>query len=145
MPPPIERFVQKFRVLENGCWEWLAGRHNNGYAVMGSGRQHVGDKHHRIYAHRFSYEYFTGHTIQHTIDHLCRNRACVNPDHLQDVPLKQNILRGVSPPAQNAHKTTCPAGHPYNEENTHRDRWGYRHCRVCDRIRHRIGATTKEQ
>lgn len=64
------------------------------------------------------------------LDHLCRNRACINPEHLEPVTRRENILRGVSFSAVNARKRHCPKGHPYTDENTYMDRKG-RQCRLC--------------
>lgn len=67
------------------------------------------------------------------VDHLCRNRACWEPAHLEVVPCKTNILRGVSNAADNARKTHCNRGHPYDDENTYHAR-GRRYCRACQRM-----------
>ncbi len=94
----------------------------------------------RTLAHRLSYEAFVGPIVDNlTIDHLCRNRWCVNPTHLEAVPLATNVMRGESPPAKNARKTHCPKGHPYDESNTHVTSKGWRICKACnaDRARQR--------
>jgi hypothetical protein len=65
------------------------------------------------------------------IDHLCRNRACVNVGHMELVTQRENILRGLSPTAFHARKTHCPVGHPYDSENTYVARNGHRECRIC--------------
>jgi hypothetical protein len=127
MPIPIiERFWPKVALNEaSGCWEWTARKTPRGYGQMWdreSGKP--------IYAHRFAYARFVGPIGNLTLDHLCRNPSCCNPIHLEPVPLAENILRGVSPPARNAKKTHCPAGHPYSRRDP---RTGYRQCSVCQR------------
>jgi len=72
-----------------------------------------------------------------TIDHLCRNRACVNVDHMEVVDRVTNILRGEGPTAQNARKTYCAHGHPLDEANTYIRPDGTRDCRKCMVIRNR--------
>jgi len=71
------------------------------------------------------------------LDHLCRNRACVRPDHLEPVRSRENTLRGFGPSAINARKTVCAHGHPFDEANTGRSPNGRRFCRECGRIRAR--------
>lgn len=67
------------------------------------------------------------------LDHLCRQRACWNPDHLEPVTPRENVLRGEGLPAVNVTKTHCPQGHPYDEQNTGRTPKGGRRCRACER------------
>ena len=108
------------------CWEWQAYRQN------GYGRFQIKGRH--IQAHRYAYITLIG-PIPHglTLDHLCRNRACVNPAHLQPVTMRVNILRGVGITAQAARRTHCPQGHPYDLFNTHYQKKGSRICRACQR------------
>ena len=87
-------------------------------------------------AHRVSYQLVVGEIPEGlTLDHLCRNPSCVNPDHLEPVTTKENILRGVSKIAQQARQTHCKRGHPFDEENTMIVRGSARQCRACNKAR----------
>ena len=117
----IERFQQQYAITPEGCWQWTGG-----YLPTGYGRFFP---HHQeeVKAHRFAYVLFKG-TIPSglVIDHLCRNRGCVNPFHLEAVTQYVNIHRGEG----NVAKTHCPQGHPYNRFNTYL--WQrQRLCRTC--------------
>lgn len=104
------------------CWEWTGPLDEAGY-----GRFWTGEK--LVSAHRTVWELLVG-PIGDTLDHLCRVRHCVNPDHLEPVAQGVNTLRGYGPTAQNARKTHCKNGHPFNEANT----WlegTWRRCRRC--------------
>jgi hypothetical protein len=83
-------------------------------------------------AHRWAYESEVGPIpIGLTLDHLCKVRRCVRPDHLEAVTLQENLLRGLTFQASNAAKTRCPRGHPYTAQNT-RHHCGSRHCKTCE-------------
>jgi hypothetical protein len=101
---------------ESPCWEWLGYRSVNGYGrVAWQGRFTA--------AHRITYElFFAPYKIPRglTLDHLCRVRHCVNPEHLEPVTSKVNILRGVGVTAQKARQTQCIHGHPFDIANTGR-------------------------
>lgn len=93
------------------CWEWIGFIHPTGYGRFGGGM----DCHQ---AHRWAWLHLVG-SIPSGMepDHLCRNRRCVNPDHMELVSHRVNVLRGAAPTARNAHKTHCPKGHPYAGAN----------------------------
>jgi len=111
--PSEERFWSKVVFPEDSdCWLWAASINNNGY-----GEFWAGDKY--VKAHRWAYEYLIGPIPAGlTIDHLCRNRACVNPAHLEPVTLRINLLRGNTFQARNAAKTHCESGHSFDLFNT---------------------------
>lgn len=113
----------------NGCWLWDKRCESQGYAVVRFMGRH-------LKVHRLMFELVRGSIPNGLhLDHLCRNRNCVNPDHLEAVSHKENVLRGEGPTAINAKKTHCKRGHPLIPENLRNDPKGYRHCKVCDRIR----------
>src|SRR6185312_10945036 len=125
----LERFETKFIPEPNtGCWLWTGTLHRGGYGKMGRGRATDGVD----YAHRISWELFRGPIpIGLTIDHLCRVRCCVNPDHLEPVTLDINSRRGTGLMATNLAKTHCPRGHPYDRV-AHTGKYaGRRKCSVC--------------
>ena len=111
--PLVERFWAKVNKTDT-CWLWTATRNRAGYGkffVDGKNRQ----------SHRYAYELLTGPIpVGLQLDHLCRVRHCVNPDHLEPVTCRENLLRGDTFQARNAAKTECPQGHPYDEVNTYR-------------------------
>lgn len=107
------------------CWEWTSGRTAAGY-----GRFYLA-KRKPVYAHRYTWELLRGSIPDGLqIDHLCRNRACCNPDHLEPVTNRENGLRGVGAAAVNARKTHCKHGHEFTPENTYEGPRG-RQCRRC--------------
>lgn len=120
-----ERLWEHIVVVEN-CWEWIGYRGSDGYGTFRLSPTKCGRP------HRASYELYRGPIpAGMTIDHLCRNRGCVNPDHLEVVTQKENCLRGNGFYAKNARQTHCPQGHPYDEANTYHDPRGGRICRIC--------------
>ena len=120
-PIPILTYEEKKRfhskiTKTKKCWMWNGASHIEGYGLFGIKRR-------LYYTHRISY--FLKHG---KIDpNLCRNRACVNPDHLEQVSLKENILRGETITAENSKKKKCPKGHEYDMI----DKAGHRRCSIC--------------
>jgi hypothetical protein len=112
------------------CWIWTStvGGYGYGYYSFGGRKNLI-----QGMAHRFSWKLLVGDLREdQKLDHLCRNRKCVNPDHLEPVTNRENILRGASPSASHAKKTHCPSGHEYNQENTYWYR-NMRQCKICRR------------
>jgi hypothetical protein len=122
------------RIPFSSCWIYTGSIDTQGY-----GRFHP-IKSKRPKVHRVVYEHYRGPIPDGlTIDHLCRVRCCCNPDHKEAVTSEENVRRQVS---SNSLKTRCPRGHEYNAENTHYHPTG-RHCRVCDRDRHKSARREK--
>ena len=132
----LSRFMQ-YVVQDDatGCWNWQAYRNKLGYGAFGIGSRTDGSRR-RIGAHRWSYEHFVGPIPEGlSIDHLCRNPSCVNPGHLEPVTNGENVRRGEGISVQNARKTACPQGHPYEGGNVYYRPEGDRVCRECHRQR----------
>jgi hypothetical protein len=122
------------------CWLWPGARTTGGYGEVHVGYRKRGrdrmtirrDVHVVMYEHAFG-PVPTGLEI----DHLCGNRACARPSHLEAVTHQENMRRGGGFASENMKKTHCPQGHPYSDENTYRPPTGHRKCRECGRRQHR--------
>jgi len=119
-----ERFWAKVEKTP-GCWRWRGQLLRSGYGRFSVGRRSVR-------AHVFAYEQEYGAVPNGLcLDHLCRNKVCVNPQHLEAVTSRENTLRGIGLTAQNARKTHCPNGHAYDAINTYIYNGRWRNCRAC--------------
>jgi hypothetical protein len=133
-----ERFLSKFDYVKVGCWNWTGAVTSAGYGNFWDGNKYVG-------AHRFGYLLWKG-DIEHGnhLDHLCRNRLCINPSHLEVVSCRTNVLRWKSFSAKYSKQTSCLNGHDFTEANTRRYR-GRRYCNQCSRDRYRKLKQTRNQ
>ena len=113
---PEIRFWAKVNKTDS-CWLWTAHTNTKGYGMF-----HIDSKQSETVSHRFSYELLKGKIPDGMVlDHLCRVRSCVNPDHLEIVTWKENALRGYGPSAINARKQNCPkCGNNFSQTKTGR-------------------------
>ena len=131
IPGVLDRIKAKVHVTETGCWEFTGCR------LRGSGYGRVGWDGRLWLTHRVTYTFLVGPIPDGLeIDHLCKNKPCCNPAHLEAVTRSENIRRGtqwVHMAERELAKTHCPERHPYNDENTYFAPNGCRQCRICKR------------
>lgn len=136
--PATHGILVGYVVTEAGCWEWV-GSCSNGY-----GYWHDPVSRKKVRAHRYMYEQLRGPIPSGlTLDHLCRNKRCVRPEHLEVVSHRTNVLRGNAPAGLNSRKIVCPYGHELTTDYDGKRRV----CKICRayrakrrRERRRVGA-----
>lgn len=108
-----------------GCFIWIGATYNNGYGFININKRSVS-------AHRLSYFVHKGIIPENFIvDHLCNNKYCINPHHLEAKSQKDNLLRSNSASTLNILKTHCDKGHEFSNENTRLNKQGSRECIAC--------------
>ncbi len=122
-----ERYADRISVEDRGhetpCWVWTGANNGEGYGQARVRRA-------LRYTHILAYEVFVGPVpagLQ--VDHLCRVRECCNPEHLEPVTHRENVLRGLG----GRMKTHCAQGHEFRDETTYVTPQGHRECRICKR------------
>lgn len=132
LPPKLDPIVRTQRtfwsrvVKTEHCWEWrgYVSRYGYGQFAFSPGKTHR--------AHKLAWEWQNGPVPNGLVlDHLCRNRACVRPEHLEPVTPRTNALRGIGVTAVNSRKRFCKQGHEFTTENTRIGTSGGRICRTC--------------
>lgn len=118
--PVMDRLLAKVVIDPAGCWIFTGALDRGGYGCIGRGGKHGG----MTKTHRVTFEDRFGPT-ELPLDHLCRVRACCNPDHLEAVTQRENVLRGEHPRISAGRTNVCPNGHPLDGEV------GRRRCRTC--------------
>ena len=123
----LAKIASRVRIVASGCWEW------QGVMQKGYGRIIVKD--YPVYIHRLAAHVVHGDIPDGMeVDHLCKNRSCCNPSHLEIVTARENTLRGDGAGMRCARKTHCPNGHPYDIFSKHG-----RSCRTCSNVRKLAG------
>lgn len=126
----------KYPIDDTDCHIWVGGKESRGYGQFYLGGKSIG-------AHVAAYMLHIGEIAKGlTIDHLCKNKSCVNPRHLEAVSMRENVLRSNNTAAINARKTHCKNGHEFSLENTYRFKnthngGSYRTCKTCWKSRER--------
>lgn len=128
----IDRLLPRVRT-DGECWRFTGALSSSGYGVIGRGGRGTGT----ALTHRVTYEFFIGEVPAGLdLDHLCRNRWCCNPWHVEPVTRLVNVARGMRAPGYGPRERShCPHGHEYSAENTWLRPDGSRRCKACTRRR----------
>ena len=130
----IQNFIAKVSVSPSGCWDWNGARIASGYGKFSIRRRTSTGKRTPSFAHRVSHMIFVGPIPEGlTIDHLCKNKGCVNPAHLEAVTHLVNLTRSSNRVGQWSYTTHCNHGHERTPENTYTSPAGHKNCRECMR------------
>ncbi len=126
----ITSFWQRVVKRPEECWIWQGARNRAGYGTV-----YVGTRVNQL-AHRFAYEHQVGALLPtHDLHHMCGNKLCVNPAHLQVLTKGEHIrLEYTLHGNASSRKTHCPYGHEYTPENTAYTKRGGRYCLACNRV-----------
>ena len=128
--PVLDRIQSKVAHSPSGCWEWTGAVDLHGYGYLTIGSRLDGTRR-KAKAHRVAYEALVGPVPEGLdLDHLCRNRGCVNPEHLEPVTRRENLRRGLGLIGEQLGRDCCAHGHPYSSANTYLSK-GARVCRRC--------------
>lgn len=138
-----KRWQDKTAPAKNGCIEWTGARNPKGYGQIRLNAKQTSR------THRVAYVAATGLGIPDGmfVDHLCRNTSCVNPDHLELVTTRENLMRGNTLAAKQVARTHCPQGHELSDDNLVPSslKQGMRGCLTCDHARNRQRAAIIKQ
>ena len=127
----LKRWRESFYKTD-GCWNWIAVIGSNGYGRFWFNRK-------LWLAHRIAF-LLAGKEIPNglVMDHTCRNRRCVNPDHLRTITSKENTLIGEGITARRLRSPTCAKGHIWDKETTRiNSKTGGRQCEICRSAGHK--------
>jgi hypothetical protein len=128
--PMAERLLKRSYRTESGCLVWDGSVGSTGYGQLPTSHPKRS-----VVAHRAAYEAWIGPIPDGLqIDHLCRNRRCIEPTHLEAVTPRENLLRSSAPNAIAARRSTCKNGHEWTDATTYRTKKGSRVCRTCHRL-----------